>query len=145
MQPRVSFVTLGVANIARARAFYDKLGFKASSASNPEVVFYNAGGVVLALWGRNALANDARIESAGSGFRGIALAHNVDSEAAADELLREVEAAGGRIVKPAEPTSWGGYAGYFADPDDHLWEVAHNPYMPLDAEGHVTLPPPANP
>jgi catechol 2,3-dioxygenase-like lactoylglutathione lyase family enzyme len=142
MEPRVSFVTLGVASIVRARAFYDKLGFKASSASNAEVVFYDAGGIVLALFGRHALADDAKIESAGSGFSGVALAHNVRSEAEADEALRQVEAAGGRIVKPAQRTFWGGYAGYFADPDGHLWEVAHNPGFPLDSAGRVTLPPP---
>lgn len=142
MEPRVSFVTLGVASIARSRAFYDKLGFKASSASNESVVFYDAGGIVLALFGREALAEDAKLDAAGSGFSGIALAHNVASESEADQLLREVKAAGGRIVKPAQPTFWGGYSGYFADPDGHLWEVAHNPFFPLDSNGRVTLPPP---
>jgi catechol 2,3-dioxygenase-like lactoylglutathione lyase family enzyme len=145
MQPRVSFVTLGVADIARARAFYDKLGFKASSASNPNVVFYDAGGIVLALYGREALAEDAKLDAAGSGFSGVALAHNVNSDAEADSVLHEAEAAGGRIVKKAERAFWGGYSGYFADPDGHLWEVAYNPGFPLDAEGYVTLPPPANP
>lgn len=142
MQPRVSFVTLGVADIARARAFYDKLGFKASSASNPNVVFYDAGGIVLALFGREALAEDAKLDAAGSGFSGIALAHNVNSEADVDEVLREVEATGGRMLKPAQRAFWGGYSGYFADPDGHVWEVAHNPFFPLDAAGRVSLPPP---
>jgi hypothetical protein len=142
MQPRVSFVTLGVADVARARAFYDKLGFRASSASNENVVFYDAGGLVLSLFGRDALAEDAKLDAKGEGFSGIALAHNVNSEAEADEVLREAKAAGGRIIKPAQATFWGGYSGYFADPDGHLWEVAHNPFMPLDADGRPTLPPP---
>jgi len=140
MQPRLTLVTLGVADIARSRAFYERLGFKASSASNPHVAFFTAGGVVLAVFGRQDLADDAGVANAPAGFSGISLAHNVRREIDVDAVLAEAEAAGATIVKPAQKTFWGGYAGYFADPDGHLWEVAHNPHWPLDAEGRVLLP-----
>ncbi len=140
MEPRLSFVTLGVADIARARAFYEKLGFKPSSASTDDVAFYDAGGVVLALWGRADLARDAGISSKGAGFSGVAIAHNVRSVEEVAHVLAEAEAAGGRIVRASEKGFWGGQTGYFADPDGHLWEVAYNPFMPLDAGGRVTLP-----
>lgn len=140
MEPRLSFVTLGVADIGRARAFYEKLGFKPSSASTEDVAFYDAGGVVLALWGRADLAKDAGISSKGSGFPGVAIAHNVPTVEEVARVLAEAEAAGGRIVRASEKVFWGGQTGYFADPDGHLWEVAYNPFMPLDAAGHVTLP-----
>jgi hypothetical protein len=99
--------------------------------------------MVLALWGRDALAADAQIPGAGSGFPGIALAYNTRAKAEVDAVLAEAEAAGGRIVKPAKDTFWGGYAGYFADPDGHLWEVAWNPDWPLADDGSVRLPRPA--
>jgi catechol 2,3-dioxygenase-like lactoylglutathione lyase family enzyme len=142
VQPRLSFVTLGVADIARARAFYDKLGFRASSASNPDVVFYDVGGEVLALFGRAALAADAKVPESAPGFSGVALAHNVRSEAEVDAVLAEAVAAGAKLIKPGEKAFWGGYTGYFADPDGHLWEVAFNPFFPLDDTGRVQLPPP---
>jgi len=140
MEPRLSFVTLGVSDIARARAFYEKLGFKASSASNEGVTFFDAGGVVIALFGRAALAEDAHVPDSKPGFSGIALAHNVDTEQEVESVLAEAAAAGAEIVKPAERVFWGGYCGYFSDPDGHLWEVAHNPFFPLDKERRVTLP-----
>lgn len=142
MEPRLSLVTLGVADVARARAFYERLGFKASAASNANVTFFEAGGVVLGLFGRSALASDAGVADSAPGFSGVSLAHNVASEAAADAVLAEAVAAGARLVKPAQKVFWGGYSGYFADPDGHLWEVAYNPFAPLDAAGHMTLPPP---
>lgn len=143
MRPQINFVTLGVADIARARAFYDRLGFRASAASNADVVFYDAGGVVLALFGRTALAEDATIADSGAaGFSGIALAHNVAREGDVDAVLAEAVAAGGKLVKSGRKAFWGGYTGYFADPDGHLWEAAYNPFFPLDASGRVTLPPP---
>ncbi len=142
MQPRLSFVTLGVADIARARAFYDRLGFSASSASTADVVFYEAGGVVLALWSRDALAADAHLTDSKPGFAGVSLAHNVASETEVDAVLAEAVAAGGALLKAGQKVFWGGYTGYFADPDGHLWEVAFNPMFPLDAAGRVTLPPP---
>jgi hypothetical protein len=140
----VSFVTLGVGNIARSRAFYDRLGFRASSASTSDVVFYDARGVVLALFGRAALADDAGMADSEAGFSGVTLAHNVGSEAEVDAVLAEAVAAGGRLVKSGQKAFWGGYSGYFSDPDGHLWEVAFNQFMPLDERGHVRLPgPPA--
>jgi catechol 2,3-dioxygenase-like lactoylglutathione lyase family enzyme len=139
MEPRLSLITLGVADVARARAFYEALGFKAGPASQESVAFLDAGGVVLALWGRAALAEDATVADSAPGFSGVALAHNARSEADVDKALKEVVAAGGKLVKPAAKTFWGGYAGYFADPDGHLWEVAHNPYFKLGADGRVEL------
>ena len=140
MEPRLSFVTLGVADVARARAFYEALGFAPSSASTGDVTFFAAGGAVLALFGRGALAEDAGVPDGAPGFSGVALAHNVRSEAEVARVLEEAAASGGTIVKPAGTAFWGGHTGYFADPDGHLWEVAFNPFMPLDAEGRVTLP-----
>jgi hypothetical protein len=145
VEPRLNFVTLGVADIARARAFYDRLGFKASAASNPNVVFYDAGGVVLALFGRAALAGDAHLDDSPPGFSGVAIAHNVASERDVDAVIAEAVAAGGKLVKKGQKAFWGGYSGYFSDPDGHLWEVAHNPFMPLDAKGRVKLPKPGKP
>ena len=143
MQPRLSLVTLGVADIARARAFYEALGFKASNASQESVTFFDAGGVVLGLFGRSALAEDAKVSDSQPGFSGVALAHNARSEADVDAVLREAVAAGAKLLKPGQKVFWGGYAGYFADPDGHLWEVAYNPFFPLDAAGRIELRPPA--
>ena len=144
MEPRLNFVTLGVADIARARGFYDRLGFRASAASTPDVVFYEAGGVVLALFGRAALAEDAHLADSEPGFSGVALAHNVRGEAEVDAVLAEAVAAGARLVKRGQKAFWGGYSGYFTDPDGHLWEVAFNPFMPLDGAGRVQLPAPSS-
>lgn len=142
MEARLSIVTLGVADVARARRFYEAVGFRAAGASNEHVTFFDAGGVVLALFGRHALAEDA---AAGAlrqegGFPGVTLAHNVRSEQAVRDVLAQAEAAGARVVKPAQKTFWGGYSGYFADPDGHHWEVAHNPFFPMDMAGRLQLP-----
>lgn len=142
MRPCLTLVTLGVADMARARAFYEALGFKASAASGESVTFFMAGGVVLSLYGRNALAEDAHVSAEGSGFRGMTLAHNVGTESEVATVLAEAVSHGARLVKPAQKVFWGGTSGYFADPDGHLWEVAHNPAWPLDAEGRMSLPPP---
>jgi catechol 2,3-dioxygenase-like lactoylglutathione lyase family enzyme len=144
LEPRVTLITLGVSDLPRARKFYEALGFVASGASQESVTFFPAGGIVLALWSRSALAEDAHAtdDKPGSGFAGIALAHNARSEAEVDAVLAEAVAAGARLMKPAQKVFWGGYSGYFADPDGHLWEVAYNPGWPLDAEGRVQLPPP---
>ena len=139
MEPRVSVVTLGVVDLARARRFYETMGFRASG--NPEgVVFFQAGGMVLALYGWQDLALDAQVPGEGSGFRGIALAYNTRAREEVAAVLAAAEAAGGRIVKPAQNTFWGGHAGYFADPDGHLWEVAWNPFWTLADDGTVRLP-----
>lgn len=129
MKPRISMITLGVRDLATSTQFYrDGLGLPLLE-SPPGVAFFALNGTWLALFGREDLAADANVAAAGSGFAGIALAHNVESEAAVDAQMAEAAAAGARIVKPAQKTAWGGYAGYFADPDGHLWEIAHNPFM----------------
>ena len=141
MEPRLTLVTLGVESVPRARDFYRRMGFVARGPSNDSVAFLPAGGVVLALFGRKALAEDAGVNDSRAGFSGVALAHNVRSEAEVEAVLAEAAAAGGRVVKPAKRAFWGGYSGYFSDPDGHLWEVAHNPGFPLDADGRIQLPP----
>ncbi len=138
MKPRISMITLGVRDLARAVQFYEQgLGWP-RRASPPEVAFFPLQGSWLALFGRDALAADAGIDAAGSGFAGFSLAHNVASEAEADAVMARALAAGATLLKPAQKTAWGGYAGYFADPDGYLWEVAHNPQFwvgPADAPG----------
>ena len=126
----------------RARRFYEALGFKASGASQEAVTFFEAGGVVLGLFGRADLAHDACVPDSTPGFSGVSLAHNCRSEAEVDAVLGEAVAAGAKLLKPAQKVFWGGYSGYFADPDGHLWEVAYNPFFPLDADGSLQLPPP---
>ena len=144
MEQRLSLVTLGVTDVGRARRFYeDGLGWRRGN-DHEEVVFFQLGGMVLALWGREALAEDARLPGAGSGFGGIALAYNTRSREEVDAVLKEAEAAGATILKPAENTVWGGYSGYFADPDGHLWEVAWNPGWTLAADGSISLKRPAD-
>ena len=140
MEPRISLITLGVADVARARAFYEALGWRASSASQPEVAFFQANGLAIALFGREALAEDAAIEDSAPGFSAIALAHNGRSKADVDAVFAQALSAGAKPVKPPQDTSWGGYSGYFADPDGHLWEVAWNPFFPLDERGNLSLP-----
>jgi hypothetical protein len=141
VEPRLSLVTLGVADLARSRAFYETgLGWPASAASQGDVVFFPLGGGVLALFPRAALAADAAVEAQGSGFRGVTLAHNVRGEGEVETVLAAAVAAGARLVKPAQTAEWGGFSGYFADPDGHLWEVCWNPFFPLDARGALVLP-----
>jgi catechol 2,3-dioxygenase-like lactoylglutathione lyase family enzyme len=140
MEPRVSLITLGVANLARSRAFYEKLGFKASSVGGGEVVFFQAGAMALCLFPRESLACDAKVSADGAGFRGIALAHNVREKADVEQVIAEAERAGAHVVKLAEDAPWGGRSGYFTDPDGHLWEVAWNPHFPLAADGALSLP-----
>ncbi len=141
MEPRVSLITLGVADLSRARAFYEKLGFTASSIGGGEVVFFQAGALGLCLFPRESLACDAKVSADGAGFRGVALAHNVREKGDVEAVIAEAEAAGAEVVKPAEDAPWGGRSGYFADPDGHLWEVAWNPHFPLSPDGALTLPP----
>jgi hypothetical protein len=127
--------------MARSRTFYcEGLGFRASGGSNESIVFMDAGGVVLALYRRKLLADDANMPSEGSGFGGFTLARNVASRADVDAALDVAKRAGATIVKPAHEAFWGGYSGYFADPDGHAWEVAYNPHWKLDARGLVVLP-----
>jgi catechol 2,3-dioxygenase-like lactoylglutathione lyase family enzyme len=140
MKQAISFITLGVADLARSRTFYRSLGWRESSGSQAEVVFYQAGSVAFALFARDALAEDANVPPQGAGFPGFTLAHNVPTEEAVDATLREAVAAGGRLVRVGEKAPWGGHRGYFADPDGFLWEVCFNPFFPLDENGFVTLP-----
>ena len=141
MEPRISLITLGVADVEASRRFYEQLGWRASKASVAgEVAFFQAGGMALGLYGRTALAADARVPDSAPGFDGVALAQNVASKAEVDRLLAEAVAAGASLVKPAEDAFWGGYSGYFADPDGHLWEVAWNPHFALLPDGSLRLP-----
>lgn len=141
MEPRISFITLGVSDFARSVRFYrDGLGFPLSSASQEDVAFFKTGGVVLALHPTDKLAEDAQVPAEGTGFRGVTLAHNVRSREEVSQVLSRAQNAGARITKLAQDTSWGGYAGYFADPDGHLWEVVWNPSFPFAADGSVAVP-----
>lgn len=142
MDQRLSLVTLGVDDLANARAFYGRLGWKASSASNDNVVFYQLGGIILGLYGRRALAEEARVPDSQdrSRFGGIALAYNVREKGEVDTVLAEAVAAGGRLLKAGEDVFWGGYSGYFADPEGHVWEVAWNPFFPIGEDGGISLP-----
>lgn len=141
MRQKLSLVTLGVQDLQRALDFYKSgLEWKPSSASGDDVAFFPMGGIVLALYPREKLAEDATIDARGSGFSGIALAYNAKSQAEVDEVLQTVKRIGGKIVKPAEKVFWGGYSGYFADPDGHLWEVAWNPFWTFDDHDNLVLP-----
>lgn len=137
MQQRVSLITLGVADVARARAFYEALGWKGGSPDG-DVVFFQAGGMIVALWGRDKLAADSAVRD-GGGWGGVTLAYNVASPAEADAVLAEARAAGATIGRAGAATVWGGYSGVFIDPDGHPWEVAHNPGWVLAADGSVRL------
>jgi catechol 2,3-dioxygenase-like lactoylglutathione lyase family enzyme len=138
MQQRVSVITLGVSDLERALAFYEGLGWTDARRPDDEIVFFQAGGMVVALWDRRLLAEESALPDPG-GFGGIALAHNVGSEAEVDEVLAQAIEAGGRVTRPARRLSWGGYSGTFTDPDGHPWEVAHNPAWPLAEDGSVRL------
>ena len=140
MKPRIHIITLGVKDVKRSRKFYGKLGFQASSASQGDIVFFHAGGLVLALYPTDKLAEDATVKPDGNGFKGVTLAHNVGEKGEVAEVLKEAEKAGGRIVKPAQDVFWGGHSGYFADPDGHLWEVAWNPHFSFNKDGSLKLP-----
>lgn len=140
LERRISIVTLGVADVAASTAFYERLGWKKSSASQEGVTFIQMKGTVLALFGRQALARDAEVADSEPGFSGVTLAHNVSSPTGVDAVIKFAVSCGARLVKAPHKVSWGGYSGYFADPDGHLWEVAHNPFFSLDEYGHVMLP-----
>lgn len=141
MKPRINLVTLGVSDLSRARAFYERLGLTASPAGNDDVAFFDANGVVLGLFGHDALADDAGLaHTPAPAFRGVSLAWNAASEADVDAIFAQAGQAGATIVKPPHKVFWGGYSGYFADPDGHLWEVAHNPFFPINAAGQIELP-----
>jgi catechol 2,3-dioxygenase-like lactoylglutathione lyase family enzyme len=139
MEQRLSLVTLGVVDLARARRFYeDGLGWVRGNKDDG-VAFYQMPGGIFALWSRPALAEDAGVGDSGATFSGMALAYNARSREEVDAVLAEAGAAGAEIVKPAHETFWGGYSGYFADPDGHLWEVAHNPFWVIAEDGAIRL------
>lgn len=137
---RLTMVTLGVADVARSTAFYEALGWRRSSASQDTISFFSMQGSVLAIFGREALADDATVDPDGSGFRGVSLALNCADRGEVDAVHAAWLAAGATPVKPPEAVEWGGYSGYVADPDGHLWEIAHNPYSPNDDDGRMQLP-----
>ena len=140
MDQRLSLVTLGVADLARSRHFYEQgLGWSRGNTED-EIAFYQLGGIVLALWTRHELADDARLADTGATFSGITLAFNTRSHDEVDEVLAQAAAAGATVLKPGEDKEWGGYSGYFSDPDGHAWEVAWNPGWSISADGSVVLP-----
>ena len=129
MKPRISMITLGVADLDKSVEFYEKgLGFPRME-SPPTVAFFTLNGSWLGLYGRDDLAKDATVPAEGSGFNSFTISHNVDSEAEVDAVLQQAVSAGATLVKPGQKVFWGGYSGYFKDPDGHLWEVAHNPFF----------------
>ena len=138
VEQRISLVTLGVSDLARARRFYEALGWTTDAAPGSDVVFFQAGGLVVALWSRAEFARDSGVHD-GGGWGGIALAHNVRSPEEVDGVLSQAEAAGATIPRPGGETFWGGYSGVFVDPDGHPWEVAHNPHWTLSEDGSVSL------
>jgi catechol 2,3-dioxygenase-like lactoylglutathione lyase family enzyme len=141
MDQRISLITLGVADLARARSFYSALGWRQAN-DDADVVFFQARGMVLALWGRDQLAKDSGVRD-GGGWGGVTLAYNVRSPAEVDAVLADAKAAGATIARLGAPTFWGGYSGVFIDPDGHPWEVAHNPGWTLATDGSVSLTPPS--
>ena len=139
VEQRISLVTLGVADVTRARTFYERLGWHGQEVE--ETVFFQAGGIALVLWRRDHVADDAGMEdSTTDGFGGMTLAHNVRSRMEVDEVLGQAASAGAAITQPARETFYGGYAGFFTDPDGHVWEIAYNPGFPLDRDGAITIP-----
>jgi catechol 2,3-dioxygenase-like lactoylglutathione lyase family enzyme len=138
VEQRLSLVTLGVADLARARAFYAALGWRASGDPDAGVAFFQIGGMVLALWSRASLAEDSGVEDS-PGWGGVTLAHNVRSPAEVEAVIEEARAAGATITREPGETFWGGYSGVFVDPDGHPWEVAHNPGWTIGEDGSVTI------
>ncbi len=139
MDQRLSLVTLGVRDLARSRRFYEELGWRSSSKPEDDVAFFQAGCMVVALWSRDELAHDSVVVDSG-GWGGVTLAYNVNSAAEVDVVIEEARAAGATIGRAGAKTFWGGYSGVFIDPDGHPWEIAHNPFWTIEADGTVRLP-----
>ena len=139
MEQRVSLITLGVRDLERSRAFYEALGWHTRAAPGDDVVFFRAGGMVVALWDRVKLAADSGVED-GGGWGGVTLAHNVRSPEEVHSVTEEARAAGARVVREPGETFWGGYSAAIVDPDGHPWEIAHNPRWTLRDDGSVELP-----
>ena len=138
MKQRLSLVTLGVSDLPRSRAFYEALGWTTGAAPDDDVVFFQSGGMVVALWDRSQLAEDSGVTDTG-GWGGVTLAHNVGSPDEVDAVVAEAERAGAKIARAGAPTFWGGYSGLFIDPDGHPWEVAHNPHWTIGPDGSITI------
>ena len=138
MDQRVSLITLGVGDLARARSFYEALGWTTGAAPEDDVVFFQAGGMIVALWGRDQLAEDSGVQD-GGGWGGVTLAYNTRSPAEVDTVIEEARAAGARIAREPGETFWGGYSAMFCDPDGHPWEVAHNPSWTITEDGSTRL------
>ena len=139
MEQRLSLITLGVADLGRSRSFYEALGWTSDSKPEDGVVFFQAGGMIVALWDRAELAIDSGVED-GGGWGGVTLAYNVRSPAEVDDVLDAALVAGATIPRTGAQTFWGGYSGMFVDPDGHPWEVAHNPFWTIEPDGSVRLP-----
>jgi len=137
---RINLVTLGVIDVAAATEFYERLGWTKSTASNDQVAFFRSNGTVLGLFGREALAEDAQAGPVKDGFAGATFAQNFESENEVDEAFKHAIACGAKPMKQPQKVFWGGYSGYFSDPDGHVWELAHNPFTQLNFDGHKTLP-----
>jgi predicted lactoylglutathione lyase len=141
MRQKFTLITLGVSDIERSLTFYEKgLGWKKSASSNENIAFFSLGGMVLGLYSRHSLAEDATVNAAGTGFPGITISYNAKSEQEVDEVLAEVQKLGATIIKPAQKVFWGGYSGYFQDPDGHYFEVAFNPFWEFDKNDNIKLP-----
>jgi uncharacterized protein len=138
MEQRVSLITLGVRDLGRARRFYEALGWKTNAEPGDDVVFFQSGGAIVALWGRDQLAEDSGVED-GGGWGGVTLAHNVRSPAEVDAVVEEARAAGADVVRGPGETFWGGYSAVIVDPDGHPWEIAHNPRWTIREDGSVQL------
>lgn len=138
MEQRITIIGLGVADLEKSTHFYEEiLGWKKSPTSTDTITFIQLNGVLLSLYPREKLAEDATVDHAGSGFKGFSLAHNTRSEEEVDQIIAELEEKGVKIVKRPEKVFWGGYSSYIADPDDNLWEIAYNPFLALDTNGNV--------
>ena len=140
MDQRVSLITLGVADLNRSREFYERLGWRRSMAKAEGIAFFQLGGIALSLYPRDELAKDANVASEGHGFNGITLSYNTRTRGEVDAALTQAAGAGAKIAKPAQKAFWGGYSGYFSDPDGFLWEVAWNPSFSIGEDGSIHVP-----
>jgi uncharacterized protein len=140
MEQRVSLITLGVTDLNRSREFYERLGWRRSMTKAEGIAFFQTGGMALALYPRTDLAKDANTSAEGQGFNGITLAYNTRNRTEVDSVLEEAKTAGAKVVKSAEEAFWGGYSGYFSDPDGFLWEVAWNPQFAMEEDGSIRIP-----
>jgi hypothetical protein len=138
VEQRVSLITLGARDLGRARTFYEALGWNTNAAPDDDVVFFQAGGMIVALWGRDQLAEDSGVED-GGGWGGVTLAYNARGPEEVDTVIEEARAAGARIAREGAETFWGGYSGVFVDPEGHPWEVAHNPHWTIHEDGSISL------